>query len=206
MSFYDDKILPHLLDLVCSQDPIMELRRKVVPLARGRVLEVGIGSGINLALYDASKVEFVWGLEPSHAMRDKAAKNLRKSPVPVRWLDLPGERIPLEDGSADTVLLTYTLCTIPDWSLALQQMRRVLKPGGQLLFCEHGRAPDRDVHRWQDRITPFWKPLVGGCHLNRPVREYLERGGFSIQSIDSVYVDRMPRFAGYMSYGQAVVR
>ena len=181
----------------------MQLREKVVPLAKGRVLEVGIGSGINLPLYNPKNVEFVWGLEPSKAMRKKAEQNLRKSPVEVKWLDLPGEKIPLDHQSVDTVLLTYTLCTIPDWRAALKQMHRVLKPDGRLLFCEHGRSPDANIQKWQNRLTPIWKPLVGGCHLNRPVREYIEQCGFVIDNIQSVYVDKTPRFVGYMSYGQA---
>jgi ubiquinone/menaquinone biosynthesis C-methylase UbiE len=203
MGFYDTNILPHLIDLACSQEPIMQLREKVVPLAKGRVLEVGMGSGINLSLYRPESVEFVWGLEPSAAMRNKAYRNLQKSPVEVKWLALPGEQIPLDDDSVDTVLLTYTLCTIPDWRAALRQMHRVLKPGGRLLFCEHGRAPDAGVQKWQDRLTPMWKHLLGGCHLNRPIRQYIEQTGFVIEDIQHVYVDRAPRFVGYMSYGQA---
>ncbi|MCB1615938.1 MAG: class I SAM-dependent methyltransferase, partial [Pseudomonadales bacterium] len=156
MSFYENTVLPFVIDLACSTDPIMALRSEVVPKASGKVLEVGMGSGINLALYDTKRVEMVWGLEPSRGMRKKAAKNLAVSPVKVEWLDLPGEKIPLENESVDTVLLTYTLCTIPDWKLALQQMHRVLKPGGKLLFCEHGRSPDADVLKWQDKLTPMW--------------------------------------------------
>jgi ubiquinone/menaquinone biosynthesis C-methylase UbiE len=203
VSFYENKILPHLIHAACSQPPIMHLREKVVRLAKGKVLEVGIGTGINLTFYNPRNVEFVWGLEPSAAMRQKAQRNIEKSPVPVKWLDLPGEKIPLHDESADTVVLTYTLCTIPDWSLALRQMHRVLKPDGRLLFCEHGQAPDAGVRKWQDRLTPIWKPLAGGCHLNRPVREYIEQAGFVIEEIESMYIDKAPRFAGYMSYGLA---
>ncbi len=204
MSFYEDKILPYLIHVACSQRPIMDLREKVVRLARGRVLEVGIGTGINLPLYDPQKVEFVWGLEPSASMRRKARHNADRSPVPVTWLDLPGEQIPLEDESVDTVLLTFTLCTIPDWRLALRQMHRVLKHDGRLVFCEHGRAPDMAVSKWQDRLTPVWKPLAGGCHLNRPIRHYIEQGGFAIEEIENLYIDNAPRFAGYVSYGRAV--
>ena len=204
MAFYEEKILPGLLDLACSTRDVMALRAKIVPLARGRVLEVGIGSGHNLALYYSGQVELVWGLEPSAGMRGRAQRNLARSAVEVRWLDLPGEQIPLEDNSVDTVLLTFTLCTIPDWRLALQQMARVLKPGGKLLFCEHGRAPDVAVSRWQDRLNPLWKRLFGGCHLNRPIADYLAEGGFAIEQLDSNYAEGMPRFAGYISMGQAV--
>jgi ubiquinone/menaquinone biosynthesis C-methylase UbiE len=203
MNFYDENILPHLIHAACSQRPIMHLREKVVQRATGQVLEVGIGTGINLPLYDPQKVELVWGLEPSAAMRKKAQPNIVRSPVPLTWLDLPGEKIPLEDNSIDTVLLTFTLCTIPDWRLALQQMCRVLKAEGQLLFCEHGRAPDPGVQKWQDRLTPLWKPVGGGCHLNRPIRQYLETAGFVIDDIENLYIDKAPRFVGYVSYGRA---
>ncbi len=203
MSFYENKILPHIIDCSCSMKPIMALRQKVVPLARGVVLEVGMGSGLNLPLYDNEKIDFVWGLEPSMGMRHKAEKNLRKSSVEVKWLDLPGEQIPLDDNSVDTVLLTYTLCTIPDWQAALQQMRRVLKPDGLLLFCEHGRSPESKVSRWQDRLTPMWKKFAGGCHLNRPISDYIESCDFKITQQENLYMEGAPRFVGYMYCGQA---
>jgi len=147
-----------------------------------------MGSALNIPFYDPDKVEFVWGLEPSQAMRKKARKNLGRAPFEVRLLDLPGEEIPLDDNSVDSVLLTYTLCTIPDWRNALQQMRRVLKPGGKLIFCEHGLAPDERVRKWQDRVNPVWKKVAGGCHLNRPIPDYIEEGGFTIQTLDSGYL------------------
>jgi len=203
MGFYDEKVLPHMIDFACSQRFITEFREKVVPLAKGQVLEVGMGSGLNLALYDASKIEFVWGLEPSIGMRNKAGKNIARSAIEVKWLDLPGEEIPLDDQSVDTVLLTFTLCSIPDWQRALQQMHRVLKPSGKLLFCEHGRAPDSGIQTWQDRITPIWRRFMGGCHLNRPIRQYIEETGFVIEQIETGYAEKMPRFAGFMSWGQA---
>ncbi len=204
MGFYDRRILPHMIDCLCSMAPIMELRSKVVPRTNGVVLEVGMGSGINLSLYDPAQVEYIWGLEPSEGMRVKAQPNLQRSELDVRWLDLPGEEIPLDDNSIDTVLLTYTLCTIPDWQAALTQMKRVLKPSGQLLFCEHGRSPDDGVARWQDRLTPLWKVWAGGCYLNRPVASFLEQGGFCIEELDSFYMEQTPKVAGYMSYGRAV--
>ncbi|RLC99859.1 MAG: SAM-dependent methyltransferase, partial [Chloroflexota bacterium] len=133
MNFYDEHCLPHLIHCACGLKVIQSQREKVVPVAEGRVLEVGMGSALNIPFYDPDKVEFVWGLEPSQAMRKKARKNLGRAPFEVRLLDLPGEEIPLDDNSVDSVLLTYTLCTIPDWRNALQQMRRVLKPGGKLI-------------------------------------------------------------------------
>lgn len=203
MGFYDEKILPHAIDFACSSPPIMKLREQIVPLAKGRVLEIGMGSGVNIPLYNADNIEFVWGLEPSLGMRKKAWPQVKAAPFEIKWLDLPGEEIPLEDESVDTVLLTYTLCTIPDWMRALQQMRRVLKPDGQLLFCEHGKAPDKTVAAWQDRITPVWKKFAGGCHLNRPISELIEEAGFVIQSLENLYAKKVPKFAGYMYYGWA---
>lgn len=202
MGFYSEHCLPRLLDFACGMGPIEEQRRRVVPSAQGRVLEVGMGSGLNLPFYDAARVEFVWGLEPSAGMRARAARRVADAGVPVHWLDLPSEEIPLEDDSVDTVLLTYTLCTIPDWQRALEEMRRVLKPGGVLLFSEHGAAPDEGVRRWQDRLNPLWRRTFGGCNLNRPVPRLLESGGFRVRELESDYL-LSPRFAGFNYWGVA---
>lgn len=204
MSFYEDRILPHIIDCACSMGQVMKLRSEVVPRARGRVLEVGMGSAINLQFYRADQVEMVYGLEPSEGMRRKARPNLEKSPVTVEWLDLPGEKIPLEKDSVDTVLLTFTLCTIPDWHAALEQMWRVLKPGGELLFLEHGESPDERTRKWQHRITPGWKKLAGGCHLNRHIAELIRQGGFQIEELENLYIPRAPRIAGYIYKGRAI--
>lgn len=174
-----------------------------MPLAQGKVLEVGMGSGANLAFYQPDNIDVVWGLEPSLGMREKARPLVEKAAFEIRWLDLPGEQIPLEDESVDTVLLTYTLCTIPDWHKALLQMKRVLKPDGKLLFCEHGKAPDKSVQVWQNRLTPYWKKLAGGCHLNRPIAEYIQEAGFNIESLETLYAEKTPKFAGFMYYGAA---
>lgn len=205
MNFYDKHCLPYMLDLACGLRPFKKQRRLMVPKAEGRVLEIGIGSGLNLPYYDPQKVEFIWGLEPSEEMRVKAHKNLSKSPIEVRWLDLPSEEIPLEDDSVDTVLLTYTLCTIPGWRQALQEMRRVLKPGGRLVFSEHGEAPDDGVRRWQERINPTWGKLFGGCNLNRPIPRFLEEGGFRIDGMEQDYI-MLFKPAGYNYWGTATAR
>jgi len=147
MSFYSERILPGLIDKICSASPNQKQRQKIVPLARGAVLEVGFGSGLNLPFYRAEKVSKIWGLEPSAGMRAKAEPLVNAASIEVELIDLPGEEIPLEKESIDTVLVTYSLCTIPDAVKALEGMRRVLKPGGQLLYCEHGLAPDEDVVR-----------------------------------------------------------
>ena len=203
MGFYSDRILPRCIDMGCAAKPISKQREKVVPQAEGRILEVGMGSGLNIPFYSVEKVELVWGLEPSAGMRKKARPRVDAAPFELHMLDLPGEEIPLDDNSADTVVLTYTLCTIPGWKAALEQMRRVLKPGGRLLFSEHGRAPDDNVRRWQDRIDPIWTRLAGGCHLNRDIPRLLREGGFNIGELDTMYLPSTPRIAGFTYWGYA---
>lgn len=203
MSFYEERILPHIIDRACSMGQVMKLRSQLVPLAKGRVLEVGMGSGINLEFYNPDNVEMVYGLEPSEGMRRKALPNLKRSPIHVEWLSLPGERIPLEDNSVDTILLTFTLCTIPDWNSALLQMKRVLKPGGELLFLEHGEAPHESTRKWQHRITPGWKKLAGGCHLNRHIADLIRHAGFELTELENLYMPSAPKIAGYIYKGIA---
>ncbi|ONF44142.1 SAM-dependent methyltransferase [Marinobacter lutaoensis] len=203
MSFYEDRILPHIIDKACSMGQVMKLRSQVVPLARGTVLEVGMGSAINLEFYDPGRVTKVYGLEPSEGMRRKARTNLARAAVEVEWLDLPGERIPLADNSVDTVLLTFTLCTIPDGPAALAQMKRVLRPGGELIFLEHGESEHPRVRRWQHRLTRVWKPLAGGCHLNRNIAELIRQAGFEIVELRNLYVSKAPKIAGYLYLGRA---
>lgn len=188
MGLYERFILPKVVHLTCSSKPIRYQRRKVVPLAKGRVLEIGIGSGLNLPYYDPSKVERVWGLEPSMQMRAMAEKRVRETQLKVEFIGLSDDEIPLESDSVDTVLVTYTLCTIPDVVRALEGMRRVLKPGGELIFSEHGLAPDENVRRWQYRMNPIWKRFGGGCNLNRPIPSLIEQGGFKIKNIETMYI------------------
>ncbi|MCE2510450.1 MAG: class I SAM-dependent methyltransferase [Alphaproteobacteria bacterium] len=188
MGFYAKHILPWGLHLACGVKPVRYQRRKVIPLARGRVLEVGIGSGLNLPFYDAGKVERVIGLDPSAEMRRLAEKAVKQVPFPVEFIGLSGEDIPLEKASVDTVVVTYTLCTIPDAVAALREMRRVLKPGGELVFTEHGLAPDAKVRRVQERIEPVWKRLAGGCHLTRPIPDLIRAGGFRMTQVETMYI------------------
>jgi len=204
MSFYDDHILPHVINMACGTKPVLKQREKIVPHAEGRILEIGMGSGINIPYYNPEKVEKVWGLEPSEGMRRKAQPRVDAAPFDLEWLGLPGEEIPLDDNSADTIVLTYTLCTIPDWRAAVDQMRRVLKPGGKLLFSEHGKAPDEAVLKWQNRINPLWMKMAGGCQLNRDIPKLLREGGFNIKQLDSMYVPSTPKVAGYTYWGYAV--
>lgn len=203
MSWYQERILPHLIDLSCSTKPVRKQRQKIVPLAEGDVLEIGIGSGLNLPFYDQQKVRKIWGLEPSAGMRKLASRNLEGSSLDLEFIDLPGDEIPLDSSSVDTVLVTYTLCTIPDAVTALEGMRRVLKPGGRLLFCEHGAAPDEGVRRWQDRLNPAWRNIAGGCNMNRDIPALIEAGGFDIVEDERMYIPGL-RILSYNYWGTAV--
>lgn len=205
MGLYGRYILPRAVHFACGLEPTMRQREKVVPRARGQILEVGIGSGLNLQFYDPTKVSKVWGLDPAPAITRMAEKAARSVPFEVEFIGLPGDEIPLEDDSIDTVLVTYTLCTIPDTNAALRQMSRVLRPGGELIFCEHGAAPDASVRRWQDRLNPIWKRLGGGCNLNRPIPALVEAGGFHIKSLDTMYIPGW-RPACFNYWGTAIPR
>jgi ubiquinone/menaquinone biosynthesis C-methylase UbiE len=188
MGIYDKYVLPRLVHLTCSQSPTMRQREKVVPLATGRVLEIGIGSGLNIPLYDANKVEHLWGLDPSAEMWAIAQKTAEKHHLDAEFIHSGAESIPLENNSADTILMTFTMCTIPDVHAALDEIKRVLKPNGRLIFCEHGKAPDKSVERWQNRINPIWRALAGGCNLNRPIDALLEQSGFTLTDIQTMYL------------------
>jgi len=205
MGIYDKYILPKVVHFTCSLKPNMRQREKVVPLARGRVLEVGVGSGLNFPFYDPNKVTRVWGLDPSVEMLEIAEQSVESLKFDVEFIDRPADEIPLEDGSADTVLVTYSLCTIPETDPALREMARVLKTGGELIFCEHGIAPDASVRRWQERLNPLWKRFGGGCNLNRPIPELIEAGGFRIKDMETMYVPGW-RPASFNYWGSAVPR
>ena len=188
MKFYNEKILPHLIDYACGMGQVMKTRAQVVPLAEGRVLEIGIGTGLNLSFYDAQKVSAIVGIDPAAQMQNLARRRADDIGIPVEMIALELGQIQAADASFDSIVCTFTLCTIPDPLAALREMRRVLKPGGRLLFSEHGRAPDLKVRVWQDRLTPLWKPLAGGCHLNRDIPALLGQGGFSIREVHSSYL------------------
>lgn len=203
MGIYARYVLPKLLDFAMRQKPIMLQRQKVVPQARGRVLEIGIGSGLNLGFYDRTQVLKLWGLDPSEELRRLARERARAAGIDVDFLGLPSEQIPLEDASVDTVVSTYTLCTIPDVSRALGEMRRVLAPGGELVFSEHGRAPDASVARWQNRLDRVWGRIAGGCHLNRSIADLIGGAGFRIETLDTMYLPG-PRPFTYTFWGRAI--
>ena len=201
--FYDRYVLPYIIDLACGVKPVQRQRRKIVPQASGRVLEIGIGTGRNLPFYDRSKLTELCGLDPSPQMHRLARRRMRDSGIEVRLLTLSAERIPEPAASFDTLVLTYTLCSIADPLAAVREMRRVLKPGGRLLFCEHGLAPDPSVRKWQRRLTPIWKRIGGGCHLDRDIPALLREGGFRVAELETMYLPG-PRPTTYNFWGTAV--
>jgi ubiquinone/menaquinone biosynthesis C-methylase UbiE len=202
-SWYDRHLLPHLLDFACGMKPIRRQREIIVPLAHGRVLEVGIGTGLNMPFYDKSRVSYIVGVDPALQMHRLASRRIARAALDVELVGVTAETIPLEDASIDTVVITYTLCSIPDPIVALREMRRVLAPGGRLLFCEHGRAPDENVRRWQDRLQPHWQKIAGGCHLDRDVPALLEESGFRCDRLQTRYLPG-PRPLTFNYWGEAV--
>lgn len=201
-NWYDRKILPYVIDLACGVKPVHRQREKVVPLAQGRVLEIGIGTGLNLRHYDKSKITKLVGLDPAMQMHKLAEKRRQESGIDVELVGLSAEKIPLEDASFDTIVITFTLCTIPDPIAALKEMKRVLVPGGKLLYCEHGAAPDEKVYQWQKRVTPYWKKLAGGCHLDRNIPTLLSDAGFTLDSAQTCYLPG-PKILMYNYWGVA---
>lgn len=204
-SLYDRIVLPRLLKCACSAPPVMKQRAKVVPLAEGRVLELGIGMGLNLDLYDAGRVTSVTGVDPAAELRAIAEAAPRDPRLAVKVENGTAEALPFESASFDCVVCTFTLCSVRAPAQALAEARRVLKPGGRFLYCEHGLSPDPGVATWQRRIEPVWKRLCGGCHLTRPVTAAVAAAGFTVRRSDSMYLPRAPRFAGWSEWGEATV-
>jgi ubiquinone/menaquinone biosynthesis C-methylase UbiE len=200
MGFYQDQIVPLLINLSMRQKNLVAYRDRIVPAATGRVLEVGIGSGLNLPLYSPS-VQHVIGLDPSPRLLEMA-RGAQRQNLPVDFIEGSAEGVPLEKASIDTVVTTWTLCSIPDADRALREMHRVLRPAGRLLFVEHGRAPDPNVVWWQDRLTPIWKRLGGGCHLNRAIGSLIEGAGFQFERLETGYM-RGPKPMAFMYEGSA---
>ena len=162
MSFYNKYILPKVLNCACASKPINYQRDKIVPLAEGVVLDIGIGSGLNIPFYNKTKIKQLYGLDPSKELLDIAKSVAKKENLEIEFLECGAESIPLPDKSIDTVLITYTMCTIPDVALSNSEIIRVLKDDGKLLFCEHGLAPDKNIAKWQKRINPLWSKIAGG--------------------------------------------
>ena len=201
MGFYNDFMLPRLIDLAMRNKQLVPFRERVIGAAEGRVLEIGVGSGKNLPFYRTPARE-VLALEPAGRLVTMARSAPRATGVPVNFLKASAEAIPLDNHSVDTIVTTWTLCSIPDAAAALAEMRRVLRPGGKLLFAEHGLAPDAGVRRWQDRLTPVWRRIGGGCHLNRPIRAIIEGAGFRIDRIETGYIPG-PKPMTFMYEGSA---
>jgi len=202
VSFYDRQILPWLIDLCMRNKEAQRYRERVIPLATGRVLEVGIGSGLNLPFYGAG-VRHLFALEPSPQLRSMAGRRAKGARFTVEFLDRSAEEIPLERASVETVVTTWTLCSIPDPIGALQEMKRVLKPGGVLLFVEHGLAPDPGVRAWQRRLNPLWNRIGGGCNLNREIDNLIVQSGFQLAALETEYV-KGPKPMSFTYSGRAV--
>lgn len=203
MGFYNKYILPKFLNCACGTKPINFQRDKIVPLAKGIVLDVGIGSGLNIPFYNKSKIDHLYGLDPSDELLKIAKSIAEKHKLEIEFLECGAEAIPLPDNSIDTVLITYTMCTIPDVELSNLEIMRVLKPEGQLLFCEHGLAPDKNIVKWQRRINPIWNKIAGGCNLNRDIPKLITSSGFKILDMEEMYLPSTPKFAGYNYWGVA---
>ena len=201
MGLYDKYILPKFLNCACGSKPINIQRQKVVPLAKGKVLDIGIGSGLNIPFYNSDKIDKVIGIDPSHELIDLAKELANDSKASIELIIGSAESIPYPDNFFDTVLVTYTMCTIPNVAIANKEMWRVLKDDGRLIFCEHGLAPDKKISKWQNRIDPFWGKIAGGCHLNRDIQKLITDAGFSFESLDKMYIPSTPKFAGYNYWG-----
>jgi ubiquinone/menaquinone biosynthesis C-methylase UbiE len=198
---YQERILPWLVHLAMRQGSLVPYRNCIASAASGTVLEIGIGSGLNLPFYSGSVSNLI-GLDPSPRLLAMAREAADRTATPLKLLEGTAESIPVEDRSIDAVVTTWTLCSVPEVDRALREMRRILKPAGRLLFVEHGRAPEPRVRWWQDRLTPVWKRISGGCHLNRAVNELIENAGFRIERLDNGYM-RGPNPMTFMYEGSA---
>jgi len=188
MNYYSKHILPKLIDWTCKQNPNMKQREKVVPWAKGKVLEIGIGSGLNIPFYDKEEIQQLIGIDPSEEIWNKNNNNTEELGFDFQFINAFAENIPLDSNSMDSVVITYTLCTIPDTEKALEEIRRILKPRGQLIFCEHGKAPDKAIQKWQNIINPLWKRIGGGCNLQRDIPSIIENNGFKISNLNTMYI------------------
>ena len=204
MSLYEKYVLPKFLNCACGSKPVSYQRKKVVPLAEGKVLEIGIGSGLNLPFYDKAKIDEIWGLDPSEELSEMAKQVADEESMEVKFISSGAEDIPLPDNYFDCVLVTYTMCTIPEVQRANQEIRRVLKEDGKMIFCEHGEAPDQNIRKWQNRINPFWGKLAGGCNINRKIPSLIQDSGFDIIEMEAMYLPNTPNIAGYNYWGYAV--
>ena len=202
-NWYEANVMPRLITCACSQGQVMKRRAAVVPLARGDVFEMGCGGGINHEFYDPRAISSYAGIDPHHGLLEAARDAARAKGWAADLRQGRGEEIPFDDASFDCVVCTFTLCSVDDPSRVMHEMRRILRSGGRALFLEHGRAPDRDVLGWQERIEPVWKRLADGCHLTRPISAALAEAGFAVEPLGEGYTPKTPRFAGWMEWGVA---
>lgn len=200
-NWYDEKILPKLVAAGCGTEDVTQLRKQVVPLARGKVFEIGCGGGYNQSLYDAGAISFYAGIDPNGSLLDAARLRAAEKGWDADIRLGKGEAIPFSDGTFDMAVCTYTLCSVGDPTQVLSEMRRILKPGGRLLYLEHGKAPDRSAQKWQRRIEPVWKRLMGNCHLTRDIGGTIRPAGFEIEPIGQEYFAKVPKWAGWMEWG-----
>ena len=204
-SAYENYVLPKLLDTCCSTKPINYQREKIVPNASGTVLEIGIGSGLNIPFYNISKIDKIYGLDPSIHLCKKAIKKAEEINMNIDFLFEGAEEIKLKSNSIDTVVITYTLCSIPNPMDALKEIKRVMRSDGNILFCEHGIAPDIKVSKWQNRINPIWGKLFGGCNINRDIPSIIANSGFKVQNLEQMYLPSTPKIVGYNYWGSASI-
>ena len=200
---YEKFLLPKLLDTCCSTKPIQYQRKKIVPQAKGAVLEIGVGSGLNIPFYEKKDIHKVYGLDPSEELCEIARKTAENNQLKIDFLINSAEEVELPSNSIDTVLITYTLCTIPNPFDALKEIKRVMKSDARILFCEHGIAPDKNIVKWQNRINPLWGKLFGGCNINRDIPDILLRSGFKIKNLNQMYLPSTPKIVGYNYWGNA---
>jgi ubiquinone/menaquinone biosynthesis C-methylase UbiE len=203
MSFYREHVYPRLVRILGNPKPVQAIRERLIPLAQGEVLEIGVGPGVNFAHYDPAKIRRLYALEPNRGMRPPAEEQRRRTSLNVEFLDMPGESIPLSDASVDTAVSTFTMCTIPGVEEAIRGIGRVLKREGQFIFFEHGLAPERNVQRWQRRTEPLFKWAFEGCHVTRHIPTLLKNAGFRIEQLNEAYLAPFPKSGSYFFWGVA---
>ena len=204
MNLYEKYVLPKVLNCTCGSKPIKLQREKIIPLAQGKILEIGIGSGLNIPFYNKAVIEEFHALEPSRELCNMARKVADNKGVDIKFYECNAENIPLPDNFFDNVIITYTMCTIPEVIKANKEILRVLKPNGKLLFCEHGLSPEQKVAKWQSRINLKKKKIAGGCNLNRDIPKLIRASGFEILDLEEMYLPNTPKIAGYNYWGTAL--
>ena len=203
-TWWDRHGVPRVIKFACGMPAIMKRRSRLVPMASGHVFEIGCGGGINQQFYNPAAIDSYAGIDPSGKLLDYARAEAEKKGWKADIRQGVGEDIPFDDNSFDTVVCTYTMCSVQDQAQVVREMRRILKPGGKLLFLEHGRAPDAGVARFQERIEPYWKPFAGGCHLTRPITDAVRAGGFEVEPMGASYLPKSPKSLGWTEWGVGI--